>query len=369
MHNPSGVRVIAHYLPQFHPIPENDEWWGKGFTEWTNVARAKPLFPGHHQPNLPADLGFYDLRVPETRAAQAELAETHGIEGFCYWHYWFGNGRRILERPFQDVLATGEPSLPFCIAWANQSWSGIWHGAPGRILLEQRYPGVSDYTDHFHAVLPALADDRYITVDGKPLVLVYVPSDLPDALEFTDTWRELAHKAGLKGLFLVGSDLPGRNDWNPETDGFDASALSRFSLATPQSQTRRVVKAIRHRLPDDWPLAEAKAKPYRMDYSKSLELLHKELSDDFLQFPLLVPNWDNTPRCGLEGFVLTETTPEVFRIHVRHVFDQVRNRPAEERIVFVKSWNEWAEGNYLEPDLRFGTEHLEVLRSELTEKR
>lgn len=134
------ARVIAYYPPQYHPIQENDEWWGKGFTEWTNVAKAKPLFPGHYQPHLPADLGFYDLRVPEVRHEQAEMARSHGVEGFCYWHYWIG-GRRLLERPFNEVLKSGEPDFPFCLAWANESWTGVWHGSPQTTLMEQTYPG------------------------------------------------------------------------------------------------------------------------------------------------------------------------------------------------------------------------------------
>ena len=149
------ARVIAFYLPQFHPIPENDEWWGPGFSEWRNVAKARPLFRGHYQPRIPGELGFYDLRVPETRWAQAELARTHGVEGFCYWHYWFA-GRRILERPFNEVLRFKEPDFPFCLAWANQTWTGIWHGLRDKILIEQTYPGRQDYLAHFQALLAGI---------------------------------------------------------------------------------------------------------------------------------------------------------------------------------------------------------------------
>ena len=191
------ARVIALYLPQFHPIPENDEWWGKGFTEWTNTAKAKPLFRGHIQPHLPADLGFYDLRAPETRMAQAEMAREHGIEGFSYWHYWFA-GKRLLERPFNEVLQSGEPDFPFCLGWANETWTGIWHGSPGRVLIEQTYPGIEDYKRHFQVVLEAFEDPRYMTVDGKPIFMIYMPKKLPNPREFTDCWRELADKAGLK---------------------------------------------------------------------------------------------------------------------------------------------------------------------------
>ena len=184
----SKARVIAFYLPQFHPIPENDEWWGKGFTEWTNTAKAKPLFPGHYQPHVPADLGFYDLRVPEARFAQAEMAKEYGIEGFCYYHYYFA-GKRLLERPFDEVLNSGMPDFPFCLCWANQTWTGIWHGSPDRVLIEQTYPGPGDDERHFDYLCKAFHDQRYIKVDGKPMFLVYCPKELPEPEKTTEFWR------------------------------------------------------------------------------------------------------------------------------------------------------------------------------------
>src|SRR3989304_6840857 len=187
------ARLIAHYLPQFHPIPENDEWWGKGFTEWTNVTKAKPLFEGHYQPFRPADLVFYDLRLPDVRLSQAELAKAYGIEAFCYWLYWFG-GRRLLERPFNEVLESGQPDFPFCLGWANDSWTGIWHGCADKVLMEQTYPGPGDEETHFYALLPAFSDKRYLTIDGKPLFLISKPYRLPEPNRFLDHWRELAVK-------------------------------------------------------------------------------------------------------------------------------------------------------------------------------
>jgi lipopolysaccharide biosynthesis protein len=166
-------RIIALYLPQYHPIPENDAWWGKGFTEWTNTAKARPLFRGHYQPHVPADLGFYDLRVPETRLAQATMAREYGIEGFCYYHYWFA-GTRLIERPFNEVLASGQPDFPFCLCWANQTWTGAWHGLMNQILIEQTYPGTDDHRRHFDTLLPAFLDRRYMTVDGKPIFVFFL---------------------------------------------------------------------------------------------------------------------------------------------------------------------------------------------------
>jgi lipopolysaccharide biosynthesis protein len=186
----TAARFIAFYLPQFYPTPENDQWWGPGFTEWTNVVQARPLFEGHYQPRLPADLGFYDLRVAEVRQAQAALALKHGVEGFCYWHYWF-HGTRVLDRPFSEVLASGEPDFPFCLSWANETWSRRWHGAGAaadEVLVEQRYSEEDDLA-HVRWLMHAFADPRYIRIGGRPLFLVYRPFDLPDARRTTEVFR------------------------------------------------------------------------------------------------------------------------------------------------------------------------------------
>ena len=217
--------VIAFYLPQFHPIRQNDDFWGPGFTEWTNVAAARPLFRGHRQPLLPADLGFYDLRLPEVRAAQADLARRYGVTAFCYWHYWFA-GVELLERPLREVVGTGEPEFPFCVGWANQSWTGVWHGAPDRVLVEQTYPGFDDHRRHFDSLLDTLSDSRYLRVDGRPLFLIFDPAAVPELERSLDLWRELADDAGLGGLFIVGQCRD--NDWVPQDHGFDASVATRL---------------------------------------------------------------------------------------------------------------------------------------------
>jgi len=351
-----NTRVIAYYLPQFHPIPQNDEWWGKGFTEWTNTAKAKPLYKGHYQPHVPADLGFYDLRVPETREAQADMAREYGIEGFCYWHYWFG-GNRLLERPFDEVLASRKPDFPFCLAWANQTWTGIWHGTPNRTLIEQTYPGIEDYKNHFYMLLKAFSDDRYITVDGKPLFSIYWPVGLPDCNQITDLWRELALNAGLKGLYLVGESKD--PNWIPQDHGFDAAITLNFSKL---------------RYGNSWhhPLHRLKMKYHNLlnlpriyNYEELLKVKSPNLPSDVEAFPTIMPNWDNTPRSGKNGIVLQGSTPELFRLNIQQKFAKVADRPLEHRIVFAKSWNEWAEGNHLEPDMKYGMQYLEVLRDEI----
>src|SRR5262245_1079577 len=356
-HSYPQARIIAFYLPQYHPIPENDQWWGKGFTEWTNTAKAKPMFLGHYQPHVPADLGFYDLRLPEARAAQAEMARAYGIEAFCYYHYWFA-GRRLLERPFNEVLTSGEPDFPFCLLWANQTWSGIWHGTPNRVLIEQTYPGTDDYRRHFDMLLPAFLDRRYVRVDSKPLFIVYRPLDLPEPKRITDFWRDLAVQAGLPGLFLVAED---RNpDWDPTPLGFDATVTVRLSpLRRKWVSWREPLQKLRHKILD-W-----RQLPTVHLYEDVIDNFVTDSVSGIESFPCVIPNWDNTPRSGPNGLCLHGSTPELFRRHLRRALDRMVDVPFQHRFVFVKSWNEWAEGNHLEPDLRFGRRYLEVIREEV----
>ncbi|HEX5272668.1 MAG TPA: glycoside hydrolase family 99-like domain-containing protein, partial [Gemmataceae bacterium] len=217
----SVPRLVAFYLPQYHPIPENDAWWGPGFTEWRNVVRARPLFPGHYQPHLPADLGFYDLRVPEARAAQADLARAHGIHGFCYYHYWFG-GRRLLERPFAEVLATGRPDFPFCLCWANENWTRAWDGQTRHMLVGQTYSEEDD-VNHLRWLATAFRDPRYIRVEGKPLFLVYRALRIPSPLSTTTRWREEARKLGVGELYLCRVESFPDERGDPAALGFDAA--------------------------------------------------------------------------------------------------------------------------------------------------
>jgi hypothetical protein len=357
------ARLIAFYLPQFHPIPENDAWWGPGFTEWTNVAKARPLYKGHKQPRLPADLGFYDLRLAETRESQANIARAAGIEGFCYWHYWFGGGRRILERVFDEVLATGKPNYPFCLAWANETWSGIWHGKPQHILIEQTYPGLADFQAHFRAVLPAFRDPRYLTVGGKPIFLVYNPSGLPNAKEFINLWNELAVKAGLSGIYFVGMSNTVDEETLRPFDMFiefgPVSLLGRF----PRDFRSRAARLWRRR--DFGPLLRrivtaSNPGPSRFEYREIIEAEMKTpLQEKYA--PCVLPNWDNTPRSGRRGVVFDNATPDLFEVYLKSAIGKVLHKPYQERVVFLKAWNEWAEGNYLEPDRETGWAYLEAV--------
>lgn len=355
------ARVIAFYLPQYHPIPENDKWWGKGFTEWTNVGKAKALFKGHYQPRVPADLGYYDLRVPETRKAQADMAREHGIEGFCYWHYWFGNGKRLIERPFNEVLTSGDPDFPFCLAWANETWKGFAHGLTNRnVLIEQLYPGVDDYTAHFYEVLPAFKDSRYIKIDDKPIFMIYKPLGDSQIPLFMETWRKLAKENGLKGIYFIGHHNDVTNSLDAIKDigveGINTTRLTNYIInhrSLCQKVYGRLNKIFR---------GVALAYPYRV-MSKYF-LLKTEDSQENV-FPSIIPGWDHTPRSGREGLIVTNTTPAIFKEHVKEVLDMVKNKQDVNKLIFLKSWNEWAEGNYMEPDQKFGMQYLEALKKEL----
>ena len=351
-----AARAIALYLPQFHPVAENDAWWGRGFTEWTNTAKAKPLFRGHYQPHVPADLGFYDLRVQETRAAQAEMARRYGIEGFCYYHYWFA-GRRILERPVDEVLASGQPDFPFCLCWANETWTGIWHGAADRILIEQTYPGRADHEAHFRALLPAFADPRHIRVDGKPLLLIYKPEKLVDPVASLDLWREMAVAAGLGGLHIAG--MSARPLWQPAADGFDAKVDLPLILNRPWVSRRQPLRWLGNQI------QIRRGLPTIESYTAFMARQPPAATADAASYPCLVHAWDNTPRAGRDGVVLDGATPALFGKLLDGAVALLADRPPDRRLLFLKAWNEWAEGNHLEPDLTFGSGFLEAIAAAL----
>lgn len=362
------ARAIAFYLPQYHPIPENDEWWGKGFTEWTNTAKAKPLFEGHYQPHVPADLGFYDLRLPEAREAQAALARAHGIHGFCYYHYWFG-GRRLLERPFNDVLASGRPDFPFCLCWANENWTRRWDGEDQQVLLAQNYT-LEDDLAHIRWLVNAFRDRRYITIDGKPLLLVYRANLLPNAARTARIWREEVAKAGLPGLYLcMVTGLP-QLEFDPESIDFDSAVEFQPNWArlphreAPPSNTLlgSVFKSLA-------PLGrEAYSDNKIWNYGGLVEAMTALPAPAHKQFPGVTPGWDNSPRRKTYALIFKESDPSIYGRWLRHAIrESLRRFRGDERLVFINAWNEWAEGNHLEPDLKWGTRYLQETRSALME--
>ncbi len=381
------ARVIALYLPQFHPMELNDEWWGKGYTEWNNVAKARPLFRGHYQPRIPADLGFYDLRLPETRVAQAELAKDAGIEGFCYWHYWLGKGKTLLDRPFREVLESGSPDYPFCLGWANHSWrNDQWTKSHAFQKITNTYEQTyvkEEYDDHFYDVLPAFKDHRYITVDGKPLFLVYAPLHIPDPEYFIKRWQQLAKENGLPGIYFVGivsnlqsvkQEFGGKNKlYYVKTDepagpryqqildvGFDA-VNSRGQYRAELIESGHLKKYF----------YTAMRRLFNIHFLQVHEykniIKHLFVDEDKWEnvFPTILPNWDRSPRSGKESIIYHNSTPELFKEHIHDALELVKDKSPEHRILFLMSWNEWGEGNYVEPDEKYGHGFLNAIKDEL----
>lgn len=359
---PSDPTVIAFYLPQFHPIPENDQWWGKGFTEWTNVGKAKPLFPGHYQPKVPKDLGYYDLRLAETRIAQAEMARQYGVDGFCYWHYWFGDGQRLLETPFTEVVRSGSPDFPFCLGWANHSWKKkTWSNDQKKdaVLMEQRYPGVQDYEAHFRCVVDAFKDPRYIKVDGRPVFLVWEPLSVPDNREFMDCWNDLALQHGLDGIHFIGFTYHKDLIERIRGAGYDAVV---YDALLEVSRSLGMVRKTYNKL-----LRLLLSIPTRMNYASYVDA-SMAIYKTGAAIPCLLPNFDHTPRSGDKGLVLL-SDPEKFGEFLDQVLELGRRDKLKSPLLFIKSWNEWGEGNYLEPDLKYGAGFLEQIRSRRTRAR
>ena len=355
------ARPVAFYLPQFHPIPENDRWWGEGFTEWRSVDAAVPRFPGHLPPGEPGALGRYDLREPAVREAQAALARRHGVHAFCYYHYWF-EGRRLLGRPLDDLLAAGRPDLPFLLCWANESWTRRWDGRADDLLVEQRYSEADDVA-HARFLLRVFADPRYLKVRDRPLLLVYRPSGLPDPEATAGRWRAEARRAGTPAPLLaaVESHEPDKRDWRRA--GFDLNV--EFQPDWWHLGQRRPVA---ERLPALAPELAARLEAagfLHYGYRETIERMLARDAPAWPRVPCVTPRWDNTPRRGDAGLVLDGSTPELFERWCRTVAARLHPDPDLD-LVFVNSWNEWAEGAQLEPDRRWGEAYLEALARGLT---
>lgn len=349
------IKPIAIHLPQFHPFQENDEWWGKGFTEWTNVTKAKPLFKGHYQPHLPTDLGFYDLRLEEARVAQAELAKQYGIYGFCYYHYWF-NGKRLMNRPLDDMLKTNKPDFPFMLCWANENWSRRWDGQDKEVLIAQDY---SDEDTIEHATFLCetfFRSKNYITVEGKPVFIIYKAFLIPELARTVKLWRQVADKQGLNGLYLLCMD--NFTDKPAESFGFDGSI---------------------HFHPD-FRYLQRKFAPLKEKIEKKItgrnSIFHKHFIDDYNEyysrvfledklsarnvFPGITPMWDNTARKKKDGIILLNSSPDSYKKALKKTLETYKPKSPSENFLFINAWNEWAEGNHLEPCIKYGRQFLEV---------
>lgn len=345
------VRLIAFYLPQYHPIPENDRWWGKGFTEWTNVTKAFPNFDGHYQPHLPIDLGFYDLRLPETRQEQADLARKYGLSGFCYYYYWFG-GKRLLHRPLDEVLKTKEPDFPFCVCWANENWTRRWDGAEHEILIAQNH-STEDDINFINSLIPAFNDERYIRINGKPLLLVYRVKLLPNAKKTAEVWREVCHKAGVGDIYLCAVQSFDMRD--PRPFGFDGA------VEFPPHSTRvRGLDLLQVHV------VNPAFQGHLYDYEDYVRNALNTPEVDYTLFRSVMPSWDNTARRQNNGHIFVNSNPENYEIWLSETIQQTKRiHSGDERIIFINAWNEWGEGCHLEPDTKYQYRFLEATRNAL----
>ncbi|HKD25199.1 MAG TPA: glycoside hydrolase family 99-like domain-containing protein [Xanthobacteraceae bacterium] len=338
------IRLLAFYLTQFHPVPENDLWWGKGFTEWTNVTKAGPLFEGHYQPHLPTDLGFYDLRLRQSRHDQIALAKQYGVDGFCYHYYWF-SGKRILYAPLDDMLADPGSDMPFCLCWANENWTRRWDGADREILLEHKHR-LDDDLKFIQSVVPFFKDRRYIRLDGAPFFIVYYPPHLPDSRKSIGVWREYCRSVGIESIHVCAALTHGNQDYRQF--GFDSGV--------------------------EFPPHNFKAEPLREQVAfhapfRGVVLRYQDIAGYYLAkryananvFRTVFPCWDNTPRRGDRGLIVLDGTPANYEHWlceaIRHTAEDF---PGSERFVFINAWNEWAEGCHLEPDCRYQRGFLEA---------
>lgn len=357
-------RVIAIHLPQFHPFKENDEWWGKGFTEWTNVAKAKPRFRGHYQPHLPSDTGFYDLRLPEARQMQADMAHEAGIYGFCYYHYWF-NGKQLMERPVEEILSSGEPDYPFMLCWANENWARNWAGGFNDVLIAQNYSDEDDIDHMRYLCSKVFSDKRYIRIDNKPVFAIYRPLLFPDMNKTITTWRRVAKEEFGMEIYLIRVECekdqgPDSHRWNFDCSmdfqpllmgGFDNWKKNFFTKAY-----NRIFKpdiSIMKRL---------------YEYGDYVNYRLSQPMKDYRCYPCVSPGWDNSPRRVGKGFLaFKHSTPELFKKWLSDTLERFEPYSKEENLVFINAWNEWAEGNHLEPDQKWGHAYLDATKEAIEE--
>lgn len=361
--------ILAYYLPQFYPTEFNNKWYGTGFTEWTNVGKATPLFKGHYQPKVPSELGYYDMRLPEIAERQAELATEAGITGFAYWHYWFGNGKTMLEMPLTRAIETGKPDFPFCLAWANESWyKKMWDNAGSKALIcEQTYPGDDDIIAHFNYCLPAFKDKRYVRYNGRPVFIIYKPDQYPDVKHFMDKWNELIQSEGIaEGFYFIATIYKTVNADSYIDLGFDAVTYEAWSklmsklIYEDQNPLTRFRRILTNRV-----LTPVFKKVKKLPYKKVLEVIWREGFDDREDvIPILIPNFDHSPRSGRKNYIIPNPTPENWTKQLDIVLDKVSKK--KNKLIILRAWNEWGEGNYMEPDLRYGKKFIEMLAHKMS---
>ena len=344
---PKDIKLIAYYLTQFHTIPENDKWWGKGFTEWTNVTRALPQFYGHYQPRLPGDLGFYDLRIKEVHQKQVEIAKNYGIYGFCYYFYWF-KGKRLLEKPLDLVINNPDLDFPFCLFWANESWARRWDGSEQDILIAQEYSDEDDL-NLIKFLLPIFKDKRYIRINNKPLINIYRPALMPNIKKTISTWKKYCKENGIDDLYITISNT--HNLLNPKDFGADAAI--EYAIGFPNNYDINKLKLFNN---------EYTSGAWIHNYEDVIEYSLTKEKNDYKEFRSLSPDWDNEARrSGGKGGTIVNSTPSLYKFWLEKLIKDTRNNLEEdERIIFINAWNEWAEGAYLEPDFHKGYAYLDA---------
>lgn len=375
------MKIIAFYLPQFHNIPENDEWWGDGFTEWVNVKKAKPLYAGHVQPKEPLDDNYYDLTDDKVKVWQSQLAKKYGVYGFCYYHYWF-NGKLLLEKPMEQMLANPEVDTPFCICWANEAWTKAWVNST-QTLIPQKYGEKKEWKDHFDYMLKFFKDDRYIKCDGKPLLVIYKPELIECGNEMIDYFQKLAKEAGFPGICMAYQH--GNMDFyseNKDDSRYDLDiefqpiyARYDYDKDHAKSGLKVKLKPIYNKM-SIW-LGKKLGREINLrwktkgsdvvrkyDYDKIWECILNKKVVDKKRVPGAFAMWDNTPRHGQNGHVYMGATPEKFEAYLKRLIKKTKTEYNKD-MIFVYAWNEWAEGGYLEPDKENGYGYLEAIHNAL----
>ena len=361
------IKPIAIYLPQYHTIKENDEWWGEGFTEWTNVKKAKPLFDGHYQPHVPLNNNYYDLSSNEILNEQASLAKKYGIFGFCFYHYWF-NGKLLLEKPLHNMLQSDDPNFPFCLSWANENWTRTWDGQKKQILKKQDY-SLADDLKHIEYLIPFFNDSRYIKVEGKPVFLMYRSELHPNIKMATDLWRKEVKKAGFPDLFLIRMENFVR-DVNPTDHGFDAGmefapdSMLRGKKCNKNNILLYLTGKFMHRL------GIKKSVHYDngiFSFPETVQNMIEKKSPSYKYFRCISPSWDNSARRKKSASIYINSTPEIFGMWAKKMKkNTIMSLPENERFLFINAWNEWGEGCHLEPDEKWGYAYLKALNDALS---
>ena len=367
------MRIIAFYLPQYHDIPENDQWWGKGFTEWVNVKKAKPLFDGHQQPRVPLGQNYYNLLDDNVKIWQSKIAQEHGIYGFCYYHYWF-SGKLLLEKPMEQMLLNKNITIPFCICWANEQWTKAWVGE-NKVLISQHYGQRSEWEDHFNYLLPFFKDERYITENNKPLVVIYRPNIIPCLNDMLDCWNELALKNGFNGLTFAYQQIWDGKGKDESRFTYNIEFQPTYGLRETFKGKHELLRKCKNRISDAIEritgknirlIGNGKITGKKVDYDEVWKSILNEKPESSKSVPGAFVGWDNTPRHGSKGRVFINDSPDKFKLYLSK---QIRRAKTvyNKDLIFMYAWNEWAEGGYLEPDERYHYGYLEAIKMALEE--